>query len=70
LKAKGKIKIDAEYCKSCGYCIAHCPKKLIGLADSYNSLGYYPAKFLGGDCTGCAICALVCPEACIEVWRE
>jgi 2-oxoglutarate ferredoxin oxidoreductase subunit delta len=70
LKPKGKIVIDQEYCKSCGFCIEHCPKKLIVLATSYNEAGYYPALFQEGECTGCAICALVCPEACIEVERE
>jgi len=70
MSARGKIKIDAEYCKSCGYCIEHCPKKVIVLGKVYNQAGYYPAEFSSGECTGCAICALVCPEACIEVWRE
>lgn len=70
MKAKGKIKIDQEYCKSCGYCIEHCPKKVIGLSKVYNLAGYYPAMMVGDDCTGCGICALVCPEVCIEVWLD
>ncbi len=70
MKVKGKIKIDAEYCKSCGFCIEHCPKKLIALGRTYNSAGYFPAQFTAEECTGCEICALVCPEACIEVYRE
>ena len=24
-----KLKIDAERCKSCGYCVASCPKKAL-----------------------------------------
>ena len=67
---KGKIIIEQEMCKSCGYCIEYCPKGSIKLADYYNALGYYPAQFTGDECTGCGICAIVCPEAIIEVWRE
>jgi 2-oxoglutarate ferredoxin oxidoreductase subunit delta len=70
LKARGKITIDEELCKSCGFCVEYCPQQVIGLADHYNTKGYYPAVLNSGDCTGCGICALVCPEAAIEVWRE
>jgi 2-oxoglutarate ferredoxin oxidoreductase subunit delta len=69
-KAKGRIKIIQQMCKSCGYCIEYCPKGGIKLEESYNEKGYYPARFEKGDCTGCGICAVVCPEAIIEVWRE
>lgn len=69
-KIKGGIRIEAEMCKACGYCLEHCPKKSIVLSASYNAKGYYPAEFKEGECTGCGICAIVCPEAIIEVWRE
>ncbi len=69
MKARGKISINEELCKACGFCIEHCPTDAISFSDRYNTKGYYPAVFNGGDCTGCAICALVCPEAAIEVWR-
>ncbi len=68
-KPTGKIEIKQEMCKSCGYCIEHCVKKAIRLSESYNEKGYYPAEWIGEDCNGCGICALVCPEAVIEVWR-
>jgi len=70
MKARGKITIEDELCKACGYCIEHCPKNVISLSERYNTKGYYPAVFNGGECTGCAICAVVCPEAAIEVWRD
>ena len=69
MSSKGKIEIAAELCKSCGYCLKHCPQGCIRLAQSYNLKGYYPAEFSGGECSGCAVCALVCPETAIEVWR-
>ncbi len=70
MKARGKISINGEFCKACCYCIEHCPKDVISLSDNYNTMGYYPAVFNGGECTGCGICAVVCPEAAIEVWRD
>jgi 2-oxoglutarate ferredoxin oxidoreductase subunit delta len=32
--------------------------------------GYHPAYIFKDGCTGCAICALVCPDAAITVYRE
>jgi 2-oxoglutarate ferredoxin oxidoreductase subunit delta len=32
--------------------------------------GYHPARLIAEGCTGCAICAIVCPEAAITVYRE
>ena len=67
---KGRIRIAQEMCKSCGYCIEYCPKKGIRLASGYNVKGYYPAEPVEGECSGCGICAIVCPEVIIEVWRD
>jgi len=48
-----------------------CPKKSISPAEKLNAAGYLPASYNdNGECTGCAICALVCPEVCIEVYRD
>ncbi len=70
-KILGKIVIDREVCKGCGYCISACPKGCIFQDDKYNGSGYYPAIFSdAGQCTGCAICAVSCPDIAIEVWRE
>jgi 2-oxoglutarate ferredoxin oxidoreductase subunit delta len=37
-----------------------------------NAKGYHPALFVDpdGDCTGCAVCAIICPDVCITVYRE
>jgi 2-oxoglutarate ferredoxin oxidoreductase subunit delta len=70
-KISGRIEIDRERCKGCGYCINSCPKNSIIQDEQYNSSGYYPAVFANPEkCTGCAICAHVCPDIAIEVWRE
>ncbi|MCI0469235.1 MAG: ferredoxin family protein [Nitrospirae bacterium] len=71
-KAKGKIVIDRDLCKGCKYCVIYCPKGLIVMDGTFNSMGYFPAMFEDKEreCTGCAICAQMCPEIAIEVWRE
>jgi 2-oxoglutarate ferredoxin oxidoreductase subunit delta len=66
-----RIEINQELCKGCEICISFCPKKLITLADELNLAGYLPSEFKdSGECTGCASCAVVCPEVAIEVYRD
>jgi len=33
-------------------------------------MGYFPAEFDETRCTGCAQCALMCPDVAIEVFRQ
>jgi 2-oxoglutarate ferredoxin oxidoreductase subunit delta len=37
-----------------------------------NAKGYHPALLADPEakCTGCAICAVICPDVCITVYRE
>lgn len=70
---QGTILIDQAHCKSCQYCVLFCPKDVIAIDNAQlNSAGYHPAALVDPDqqCTGCAICATVCPDACITVLRE
>ncbi len=68
---KGKIIIDKEICKGCGYCIIACPKVLIAYDKIFNAMGYSPVSAAGVNrCNGCGLCAVVCPDIAIEVWRE
>jgi len=32
--------------------------------------GYHPVTLIKDGCTGCGICAIVCPEAALAVFRE
>ena len=34
------IKVIAERCKSCGYCVKYCPKQVLAVGKHVNSKGY------------------------------
>jgi 2-oxoglutarate ferredoxin oxidoreductase subunit delta len=73
LPVKGKIIIDAELCKGCLYCVEACPNNLIRESAKINEKGYYPAEpdpSRDDGCTACTLCAVACPEAAIEVYRD
>ena len=41
------------------------------LAAHINARGFHPATLDDPDsCTGCAQCAVMCPDACIRIVRE
>jgi 2-oxoglutarate ferredoxin oxidoreductase subunit delta len=62
--------IRTDRCKSCGWCVEHCPKGNLRLGVDTNAKGYHPSELIDpDDCTGCGQCALVCPDVCIEVYR-
>jgi 2-oxoglutarate ferredoxin oxidoreductase subunit delta len=68
---KGKIVIDGTLCKECHLCIVACKKGNIIPSDELNISGFHPVAFKDdGQCTGCTLCAVMCPEVAIEVYRE
>ena len=65
-----KIEVDETRCKACEYCIVACPKKVIGLAKHFSASGFHPACMEKPEaCTGCKLCAFVCPDVAIEVYK-
>lgn len=68
---KGYIRIKAELCKGCAYCVDTCPAGLISIGNKFNKSGYFFAEAENSEkCSGCAMCATVCPDIAIEVYRE
>jgi 2-oxoglutarate ferredoxin oxidoreductase subunit delta len=39
--------------------------------DRFNARGYRPVQLVEaqGQCTGCALCALICPDVVLTVYR-
>lgn len=67
---KGRIEIDGALCKECHLCIVACKKGNIVPSCELNASGFRPVAFKeDGDCNGCALCAMMCPEVAIEVFR-
>jgi 2-oxoglutarate ferredoxin oxidoreductase subunit delta len=71
MPATGRIEINEQFCKGCELCIDACRPQVIALdKERLTSQGYHPAHVCKTGCTGCAICALVCPDAAITVYRD
>lgn len=66
----GYIKILDERCKGCELCIPACPVEIIRLEARVNSHGY---NLVGVEdmakCIACNLCAWICPDRAIEVYR-
>ncbi len=67
------IIIEKEKCKACRYCIAVCPKGVIGLSQNINRFGVNYAESIehkAHECNGCKACAIMCPDLAISVYRS
>lgn len=56
------IDIFRAWCKSCGICVAFCPKHCLRLDDEGS-----PTISDADQCTGCGFCELHCPDFAISV---
>lgn len=68
-----KIVIEEARCKRCALCTIACPRGLLRLSEKLNRLGFLPAEMSEGgeqDCTSCALCARMCPDVAISVFRQ
>ena len=63
-KARHQVTIYYSWCKSCGICVAFCPKKVFD-----SDLLDRPQPVRQQDCTGCQQCVLHCPDFAIRVDR-
>ena len=62
------IKVIAERCKSCGYCVRYCPQQVLAVGKRVNSKGYEYVEPVNQDaCIACCMCARICPDGAIEV---
>ena len=64
------LHIATDRCKGCELCVTDCPKHVLALdRDVVNALGYHPVVLTdAADCTSCALCARICPDAVFTVY--
>lgn len=63
---RGKVYIDAELCKGCGFCIEFCPADVLVFSSTFNAKGYHtPVAASPEKCTGCGLCGIYCPDFAI-----
>ena len=68
IMAKAKLKehrINRDWCKGCGICVAFCPKKVLEMDAKDKAVAVRLA-----DCIACKLCELRCPDLAIEVETE
>ncbi|MCL2123450.1 MAG: 4Fe-4S binding protein [Desulfovibrionaceae bacterium] len=56
------VSINAKWCKSCGICVAFCPKNALESDREGKAFQARP-----DDCIRCGMCALYCPDLAITV---
>jgi 2-oxoglutarate ferredoxin oxidoreductase subunit delta len=65
---KGKIHIEKDRCKGCGFCVEYCPHNVLELSEEFNVKGYHPPRVVDEDaCLYCQLCETICPEYAIFV---
>ena len=64
----GKVVIDGEWCKGCGYCVEFCPREVLAMSKELNPKGYYLVEVADeSKCPGCGLCEILCPEFAIKL---
>lgn len=59
-----------EICKGCGLCVEFCAEGVLRMSPEFNAKGFHFAELEApAKCTGCKNCALICPDAAIEIRR-
>ena len=66
-----KARVLKEYCKGCQLCVEFCHKNVLKLSDKLDDRGIRVAMLADADsCSGCGNCALMCPDAAIEITED
>jgi 2-oxoglutarate ferredoxin oxidoreductase subunit delta len=65
-KVMGRVMIDSERCKGCGYCVEFCPLGVLAMSTRFNAKGYhFPEAIAPEKCSGCDLCGMFCPDFAI-----
>lgn len=65
-----KVKVIGERCKSCGLCVAICPRQVLVVGNKANSKGYYQVAVTDQEkCISCGLCFTICPDLALEIYK-
>lgn len=59
---KYEVIVNKAWCKACGICVALCPVKVF-----ITDIEGRAEPSFSGQCIGCRICVVHCPDFCITV---
>ena len=62
-----KLYLNPVRCKSCGYCVAACPKGALSFSGVMNAKGYDTVQVDPEKCIVCGTCYTVCPDYVYEI---
>jgi len=58
------LRINREWCKGCGICVAFCPREALFLDEAEK------VEINGEKCTACGVCESFCPDFALTVVRR
>lgn len=65
----GRLCIDKERCKGCGFCVDFCPREVLKMSSELSPKGYNLAVVEDeSKCLACGFCEVICPEFAIKVY--
>lgn len=68
---RGEIVIFEQHCKGCAYCAKFCARGcIVHPGGRYSPQGYMlPSFAIPEKCNACGICAWMCPDHAIDVYK-
>ena len=66
-----EVRVLERFCKGCGLCVPVCPRDILYLAEEVDRRGVHVVTVHPEiECTACANCAVMCPDAALEIRDE